>query len=113
CRASPCWRCESASACLRSGRSASSSLLPAGLRHAGDGAVVRELAQADPAEAELLEHRARAAALVAARVVARLELGPALLLDDERRLGHALLIPSVVGCEREPEAAQECERLLV
>src|SRR6188472_1781026 len=90
-----------------------SSLLPTALGHAGDGAVVRELAQADPAEAELLEHRARAAALVAARVVAHLELRAALLLDDERRLGHALLIPSFVGCEREAEAAQECERLLV
>src|SRR6476659_1446381 len=56
------------------GSVSTSSLLPTGLRHAGDRALVRELAQANAAEAELLEHRARAAALVAARVVPHLEL---------------------------------------
>src|ERR687886_705372 len=50
------------------------SRLPAALRHAGNDALVRELAQADPAEAELAEHRARPAAAVAARVVPHLEL---------------------------------------
>jgi hypothetical protein len=44
---------------------------------------MRELAQADPAEAELPVHGARAAAAVAARVRANLVLGLSLLLDDE------------------------------
>jgi hypothetical protein len=57
--------------------------IPTALRHAGNGALVRELAQADPAEAELLEHRARTAAAVAAGVVAHLELLLALLLGDQ------------------------------
>src|SRR3954454_21228995 len=49
--------------------------LPARLRHAGDVAVVRELAQADAAEPELAEHGARAAAAAAPRVLPGLELG--------------------------------------
>src|SRR5215208_4201580 len=53
---------------------------PARLRHAGDVAVVGELAQADPAEAELAVDGARPAALAAARV------GPRLVL---RRAAHA------------------------
>src|SRR5919204_1986511 len=44
-------------------------LLPGTLGHAGDHALVGELAQTDPAEAELPEYRARAAAAVTARVV--------------------------------------------
>src|SRR5918994_350068 len=88
-------------------------LLPARLRHAGDRALVRELAQADPAEAELLEHGARPAAAVAPRVLAHLVALRPLLLDDERGLGHALLVLSCFGREREPEAAQERERVLV
>src|SRR3954469_17414776 len=40
--------------------------LPAALRHAGDVAVVRELAQADAAHAELAEHGTRATAATAA-----------------------------------------------
>src|SRR5437016_5197526 len=63
-------------------------LLPARLRHSGNCALVGELAQADPAEPELAEHRARPAAAVAARVVARLEPLRALLLDDQRLLGQ-------------------------
>src|SRR5919199_165437 len=86
--------------------------LPAALGHAGDHALVRELAQADPAEAELAEDRARATAAVATRVVAHLELLRTLLLDPERRLCHFLLLPSVRG-EREAEPAQKRERLLV
>src|SRR4051794_3923961 len=66
------------------------SALPARLRHAGDDALVGELAQADPAQPELLEDGARAAAAVAAAVRARLEpLGPC-CLDDERLLCHEL-----------------------
>src|SRR5438045_6308130 len=61
---------------------------PAALCHAGDHALVRELAQADPAEAELLEHRPRPAAAVAARVRARLELLRALLLDPKACFRH-------------------------
>src|SRR5215218_1732611 len=48
--------------------------LPAGLRHAGHEALVRLLAQADPAEAELAEVRTRATAALAAVVVTGLEL---------------------------------------
>jgi hypothetical protein len=40
--------------------------LPARLRHARNGALVSELAQADPANAELAKDRPRTAALVAA-----------------------------------------------
>src|SRR5258708_38006409 len=72
------------------GSVSTSSLLPTRLRHAGNRALVGELAQADPAEAELLEHRARPAAPVAARVVPHLELLRSPLLHDERGLGHAI-----------------------
>src|SRR5579862_2376909 len=64
------------------------SLLPARLRHAGNRALMGELAQADPAEAELAEDRARPAAPVAARVVPHLELLGSPLLHDERGLRH-------------------------
>src|ERR1700716_3743663 len=57
-------------------------LLPARLGHAGDEAVVRELAQADPAQAELAVHRASPAAAPAARVRAGLELRGAPLAHD-------------------------------
>src|SRR3954469_21997502 len=63
-------------------------LLPAALRHAGDIAVVRELAQADAAHTELAEHRTRAAAAAAAGVLARLELRTACLAHALGRLGH-------------------------
>src|SRR5438477_13015834 len=63
--------------------------LPAALRHTGDVAVVRERAQADAAHAELAEHRARATAAAAARVLARLELRTACLAHALRRPGHA------------------------
>src|SRR3954471_3367467 len=64
------------------------SLLPARLRHARDHALVGELAQADPAEPELLVDGARAAAAVAAAVGARLELLRPGGLDHEGLLGH-------------------------
>src|SRR3954463_5175375 len=73
------------------GSVSTSSLLPAGLRHAGNRALVRELAQADAAETELAEYGTRAAAAVAPRVVAHLVALRALLLDDERCLRH--LVP--------------------
>src|SRR6266480_734326 len=49
-------------------------LLPARFRHARDYALVGEVAQADPAEAELLVDGARPPAPVAPRVVAHFEL---------------------------------------
>src|SRR3712207_1765889 len=48
---------------------------PARLRHAGDEALVGELAQADTADAELLVHGPRAPAAPAAAVRARGVLG--------------------------------------
>src|ERR687886_345224 len=58
-------------------------LLPRAFRHAGDHALVGQLPQADPAEAELAEDGARAPAAVAARVGAHLEALRPALLDDE------------------------------
>src|SRR4051812_4724024 len=55
---------------------------PARLRHAGDVAVVRELAQADPAQAELAVHGARPAAAATARVGSRRVLRSARLAHD-------------------------------
>src|SRR5215212_1200581 len=55
--------------------------LPARLGEAGDHALVRDLAHADAAQAELAQIRARAAAPLTAVVVACLVLGPALLAD--------------------------------
>src|SRR6266511_1597123 len=59
------------------------SLLPTAFRHAGDCPLMCEVAQADPAQAELPEHGARAPAAVAARVLPRLEPLRAALLDDQ------------------------------
>src|ERR1700748_1122019 len=61
---------------------------PRALRHAGDHALVRELPQADPAQAELAEDRAGPAAAIAARVAPHLVALRALLLDDQRLLRH-------------------------
>src|SRR6476469_4868258 len=61
---------------------------PARLRHAGDEALVRELAQADPADAELAVDRARTTAAAAARVRSGLVLRRALGADDLGGLGH-------------------------
>src|SRR3954462_14267497 len=61
---------------------------PARLRHAGDVAVVRELAQADPAQAELAVDGARAATAAAPRVLAGLVLGGALLAHPLGGLRH-------------------------
>ena len=58
---------------------------PGRLRHAGDHALVRDLAQADPAQAELAVVRARPAAPAAPIVVAGLVLASALLSDDSVR----------------------------
>src|SRR5438067_2002052 len=66
-------------------------LLPARLGHARDHALVRELAQADPADAELPVHRAGPAAATAAGVAAGPVLGRAPLAHHLRGLGHVLL----------------------
>src|SRR6185503_10442423 len=65
-----------------------SSSLPAGLGHSRNGSLVREVAEADPAELVAAEHGARPAAAVAARVGANAVLRLALLLHAERGLGH-------------------------
>src|SRR5215208_704171 len=69
--------------------------LPARLGHAGDVALVRELAQADAAEPELLVHRTRSAALAAARVSAGLVLRRPRGADDLGGLGHVVSSLSV------------------
>src|SRR5437867_2050806 len=66
-------------------------LLPARLRHPGHEAPVDELAQADPAEAELAEHSTRPAAPAAAGVAARLVLLRAAGPHPLGRLGHLAL----------------------
>src|SRR3954449_8249357 len=71
--------------------------LPAGLGQAGDVPLVGHLAQADPAQAELAEVRARAAAPLAAIVVAGLVLRSALLADNLRGLCHLGLLNLFAG----------------
>src|SRR3954447_13634488 len=66
---------------------------PGALGHARHVAVVRELAQADAADAELAVHRARAAAAPAAGVLAGLVLGGARLAHALRGLRHQALSP--------------------
>src|SRR3954454_2102012 len=61
---------------------------PTALGHAGDVALVRELAQADPAQAELAVDGARAPAAPAARVGPRLVLRRAVRADDLGCLCH-------------------------
>src|SRR6266545_7103352 len=62
--------------------------LPTALRHAGDVALVRELAQADSAQAELAVHGTRAAAAAAARMGPGLVLRRAVRADDLGCLSH-------------------------
>src|SRR5688572_15318430 len=62
--------------------------LPGALRHPRDEALVRELAEADPADAELAVHGARTATATAPGVSAGLELGRARLAHTLGRLGH-------------------------
>src|SRR5919107_3591473 len=63
---------------------------PARLRHAGDEALVRELAQADAAQPELAVQRTRAPAAAAAAVRPRGVLGRAVGPHDHGCLGHLL-----------------------
>src|SRR3954451_3856544 len=64
--------------------------LPTALRHPRDVAVVGQLAQADPADAELAEHGAGAATTAAPGVFTGLVLRAACLAHALGRLGHAL-----------------------
>src|SRR5690349_21976439 len=98
---------------MRASMSATGSVsisLPARFRHAGDHALVRELPQADPAQAELAEDRTRASAAVAPRIVAHAELLRPLLLDPKRCLSHSLLLLPSVRRERHAHPAQQRER---
>src|SRR6266567_5200780 len=70
-----------------------------------------ELAEADPAEPEFLEHGTRTAALVAAAVTACLVLRRASGLRDQTFLRH--LVGLLLSREREAQAAQERLGLLV
>src|ERR1019366_4430565 len=94
---------------------------PTRLRHAGDVSVVRQLAQADPADAELAVDRAGATAAAATGVTPGLVLGRPLLADSLRKLGHVLLLILVGGRrlgtallrKRHPERLQQGERFFV
>src|SRR5579862_1670163 len=84
-------------------------LLPGALGHARDHALMGELPEADAAEPELLEHRARTAAAVAARVVPNLELLRPSGLDDQRLLRHYLFPPSAANGSPSPvRSARAC-----
>src|SRR3954469_20806793 len=65
---------------------------PARLRHAGDEALVRELAQADAAQPELAVDRTRAPTAPAAAVRPRGVLGRAVGPHDHGCLGHLLSV---------------------
>src|SRR3982074_3157156 len=64
------------------------SFSPARLGHAGDVALVRQLPQADPADAELAVDGASASAPTATAVAACLVLGCPLLAADSRNHWH-------------------------
>src|SRR5215216_90039 len=86
---------------------------PTRLRHTRDLAVVRELAQADPAEAELPIDGARATAAPAAGVLPHLEARRPLLLVDQGLLGHLLISPVFVDGEGQSERAEQRECVLI
>src|SRR5215210_7742170 len=86
-------------------------LLPRALRHAWDRALVRELAQADPAEPELLEDRAGSAAAVAARILPHRKPRCARGLGDQRLLCHYVsssLVWPAKGNPRPRRSASPC-----
>src|SRR5919202_6593125 len=76
--------------------------LPAALRHARDEAVVCQLAQADPAQAELAVDGPRAATAPAAAVLAGLVLGGACLAHALGDLGHRSVRPPRRWWRRRP-----------
>src|SRR3954467_11630334 len=102
--------------------------LPTRLRHAGDVALVRQLAQADSAQAELAVHRARTAAAAAARVGPGLVLRRAVRANDLGCLSHGSgsslgsywllgegleVARAAVAGERHAERVEQRERLRV
>src|SRR3954453_11666636 len=90
-------------------------LSPAGLRHAGNLAGVHHLPKADTAQVELAVHGARSPAAGAAGIGPHLELRLALLLRDERCLGHESpqipLLRGVSTSEREAESVEQSPAL--
>src|SRR5829696_5969788 len=74
--------------------------LPTALRHPRDVALVGQLAQADPAQAELAEHGAGAAAAAAPGVLAGRVLARACLAHALGRLGHQAPAGSGVSVRR-------------
>src|SRR6185437_8026267 len=95
---------------MRASMSATGSVsiaLPARFRHARDHALVCQVPQADPAQAELAGHGARPAAAVAPAVGPHRVLLRALLLDPKCCLSHTCLLLPSVRRERHAEPAQE------
>src|SRR6185503_18792937 len=91
---------------------------PAGLAHAGDVPLQRELAETDPAEPELPEHRPHPSAALTAADPPRRELGGALGALDPARLRHPLGSLSCHRCrglapERPAEFPQQPHREVV
>src|SRR5918993_5920129 len=84
---------------------------PTGLGHAGNLAGVHHLPEADAAQVELAVHGTRTPAPRTAGVGPHLELRLALLLLDERCLGHETpqmpLLLGVSTCERETEGVEQ------
>src|SRR4051812_22143527 len=100
--------------------------LPTALGHAGDVALVSELAQADPAEPELAVDRARAPAAAAARMGPGLVLRRAIRANDLGCLSHGsgsslssywllgeglVMARAPVAGERHAERLEQRERL--
>src|SRR5258706_1000591 len=84
---------------------------PARLRHAGQLAHERALAEADPAQAELAHVPTWAAAHLAAVVALHLELRRALRLEDQALLRHLAFLRLLL--ERHAEALQQSARLFI
>src|SRR5262245_6316287 len=74
--------------------------LPAGLAHTGQLAAVRHLPHADPAQAELAQHRARPTAALAPGVGAHLELRLLRRLEHQSLLGHQFSLNGKPRCRR-------------
>ena len=77
----------------RTSRSTGAFNLPRSLLHAGDLALVSQLAEADTADAVVAQVGVGTAAELAAVVAAAGELGLALLLENHRFLSHVVPPP--------------------
>src|SRR2546430_5005166 len=71
---------------------------PAGLAHSGQLAAVSHLPNADPAQTELAQHRARATAALAPGVAAHLELRLLRRLEHQSLLGHQFSLNGKPRC---------------